>query len=127
MGEGKEGAVPSVGWFVSLLVREEVLLADLGERKILFRLKIYDRLRQATAKQTGWAMERSPASVGMSWTSQSHPISTAVLDLIITFHIHCSALEWIGPTPDLAKVWLRSQEGRTRRLGSGPHGAHMQA
>ena len=42
----------SVGWFVSLLVREEVLLAGLCERKILFRLEIYDRLRQATAKQT---------------------------------------------------------------------------
>ena len=42
----------SVGWFVSLLVRE-VLLAGLCERKILFRLEIYDRLRQATAKQTG--------------------------------------------------------------------------
>ena len=40
-------------WFVSLLVREEVLLAGLCERKILFRLKIYDRLRQATAKRTG--------------------------------------------------------------------------
>ena len=35
----------SVGWFVSLLVREEVLLAGLCERKILFQLKIYDRLR----------------------------------------------------------------------------------
>jgi len=46
-------AACSVGWFVSLLVREEVLLAGLCERKILFRLKIYDRLRQATAKQTG--------------------------------------------------------------------------
>jgi len=34
----------SVGWFVSLLVREEVLLAGLCERKILFRLKIYDHL-----------------------------------------------------------------------------------
>jgi len=43
----------SVGWFVSLLVREEVLLVDLCEKKILFRLKIYDRLRQATAKRTG--------------------------------------------------------------------------
>ena len=43
----------SVGWFVSLLVREEVLLAGLCERKILFRLEIYDRLRQATAKRTG--------------------------------------------------------------------------
>ena len=41
----------SVGWFVSLLVREEVLLADLCERKILFRLKIYDHLRQATSKR----------------------------------------------------------------------------
>jgi len=28
----------SVGWFVSLLVRKEVLLAGLCERKILFRL-----------------------------------------------------------------------------------------
>ena len=37
------------GW----LVHEEVLLAGLCERKILFRLKIYDRLRQATAKLTG--------------------------------------------------------------------------
>ena len=35
----------SVGWFVSLMVREEVLLTDLYERKILFELKIYDRLR----------------------------------------------------------------------------------
>jgi len=43
----------SVGWFVSLLVREEVLLASLCERKILFGRKIYDRLRQATAKRTG--------------------------------------------------------------------------
>ena len=46
-------SVCSVGWFVSLLVHEEVLLVDLCERKILFQLKIYDRLRQATAKQTG--------------------------------------------------------------------------
>ena len=38
-------AACSVGWFISLLVCEEVLLADLCERKILFRLKIYDRLR----------------------------------------------------------------------------------
>ena len=50
----------SVGWFVSLLVREEVLLTGLCEKKILFRLKIYDRLRQATPKQTecpcdGWS------------------------------------------------------------------------
>jgi len=36
-----------------LLVREEVLLAGLCERKILFWLKIYDRLRQATANRTG--------------------------------------------------------------------------
>ena len=43
----------SVGWFISLLVREEVLLAGLCERKILFRLEIYDRLRQVTAKRTG--------------------------------------------------------------------------
>jgi len=47
------GSFRSVGWFVSLLVREEVLLASLCEKKILFRLKIYDRLRQATAKRTG--------------------------------------------------------------------------
>jgi len=37
----------------SLLVREEVLLADLCERKILFQLEIYDRLRRATVKRTG--------------------------------------------------------------------------
>ena len=35
----------SVGWFVSLLVRKEVLLAGLCERKILFWLEIYDRIR----------------------------------------------------------------------------------
>ena len=35
----------SVDWFISLLIHEEVLLVDLCERKILFRLKIYDRLR----------------------------------------------------------------------------------
>ena len=37
-------AACSVGWFVLLLVREEVLLVGLCERKILFWLKIYDRL-----------------------------------------------------------------------------------
>jgi len=36
-----------------LLVREDVLLAGLCERKILFQLKIYDRLRQATTKRSG--------------------------------------------------------------------------
>ena len=36
-----------------MLVREEVLLVGLCERKILFRLEIYDCLRQATAKRTG--------------------------------------------------------------------------
>jgi len=36
-----------------LLVREEVLLVGLCERKILFWLKIYDHLRQATVKRTG--------------------------------------------------------------------------
>ena len=41
----------SVGWFVSLLVREEVLLTGLCERKILFRLEIYDRLRQAQSNE----------------------------------------------------------------------------
>ena len=40
----RTGHISSVGWFISLLVREEVLLAGLCERKILFRLKIYDRL-----------------------------------------------------------------------------------
>ena len=34
-----------VGWFVSSLVREEVLVVDLCERKILFLLEIYDHLR----------------------------------------------------------------------------------
>ena len=42
---GQTQAASSVGWFVSLLVREEVLLAGLCERKILFRLKINDHLR----------------------------------------------------------------------------------
>ena len=50
-------AACSVGWFVSLLVREEVLLTGLCEKKILFRLKIYDRLRQATPKQTDWSLD----------------------------------------------------------------------
>jgi len=45
-------AACSVSWFTSLLVREQVLLIDLCERKILFQLKIYDRLQQATAKRT---------------------------------------------------------------------------
>ena len=35
--------------FVSSLVREEVRLAGLCERKILFQLEIYDHLRRATA------------------------------------------------------------------------------
>ena len=42
------------GW----LVRKEVLLASLCERKIMFRLEIYDRLRQATAKRTGYIRAR---------------------------------------------------------------------
>jgi len=50
--ENWHSSASSVVWFISLLVREEVLLADLCERKILFRLKIYYRLRQATAKRT---------------------------------------------------------------------------
>ena len=54
----------SVGWFVSLLVRKKVLLADLCERKILFRLKIYDRLRQATAKRTGCRRDESEVRPG---------------------------------------------------------------
>ena len=42
------------GWLVRFVaVREEVLLAGLCERKILFRLEIYDHLRRATAKRTG--------------------------------------------------------------------------
>jgi len=53
IGSTWESTACSVDWFVTLLVREEVLLAGLCERKILFRLKIYDRLRQATAKRTG--------------------------------------------------------------------------
>ena len=35
-----------------MLVRKEVLLTGLCERKILFRLEIYYRLRQATVKRT---------------------------------------------------------------------------
>ena len=44
MVAGSIMSVCSIGWFVSLLVREEVLLADLCERKILFRLEIYNCL-----------------------------------------------------------------------------------
>ena len=51
LGQGESTAC-SVGWFISLLIREEILLAGLCERKILFRLEIYNRLRQATAKLT---------------------------------------------------------------------------
>jgi len=38
--DNRENTYSLFGW----LVREEVLLAGLCERKILFRLKIYDRL-----------------------------------------------------------------------------------
>ena len=41
----REEVLRSVGWFVLLLIRKEVLLAGLYERKILFRLEIYDHLR----------------------------------------------------------------------------------
>ena len=55
VGAGRDGAANlgpgvrrlaacSVGSFISLLVREEILLVGLCERKILFQLKIYDRL-----------------------------------------------------------------------------------
>ena len=57
----------SVGWFVLLLVHEEILLAGLCERKILFRLKIYDRLRQTTAKRTG----RGVTGAARGWWSCS--------------------------------------------------------
>ena len=53
VARGCEPLACSVGWFVLLLVREEVLLTGLCKRKILFRLEIYDRLRQATVKRTG--------------------------------------------------------------------------
>ena len=59
----------SVGWFVSLLVCEEVLLAGLCERKILFWLKIYDRLRQATAKRIGClSLVSAPWKGDVDWT-----------------------------------------------------------
>ena len=61
---GKQTSACSVGWFVSLLVRLEVLLAGLCERKILFRLEIYDRLRQATAKRTGFLSFSTEANHG---------------------------------------------------------------
>ena len=44
------------------MVREE-LLAGLCERKILFQLKIYDRLQQATAKRIGCRVLRSSFSI----------------------------------------------------------------
>ena len=52
--------------------REEVLLAGLCERKILFRLEIYDRLRQATAKYLGRdlhtrAPQQRPQGCWRSW------------------------------------------------------------
>jgi len=53
VAQKKQRSAYSVGWFVSSLVCEEVLLAGLCKRKILFRLEIYDRLRQAIAKRTG--------------------------------------------------------------------------
>ena len=56
-------AACSVGWFVSLLVHEEVLLAGLCERKILFRLEIYDRLRQGVSARLSETL--TPISVGI--------------------------------------------------------------
>ena len=65
--------VCSVDWFVSLLVREEVLLADFCERKILFQLEIYDRLRQATAKRTSChCRKRLVAIWAGKWAAQMH-------------------------------------------------------
>ena len=46
---GPQPSACLVGWFVSLLVREKVLLAGLCERKILFQLKftiVYDKPQQ---------------------------------------------------------------------------------
>jgi len=42
---GSHLAACSVGWYVLLLIREEVLLTGLCKRKILFQLEIYDYLR----------------------------------------------------------------------------------
>ena len=83
----------SVGWFVSLLICEEVLLAGLCERKILFRLKIYDRLRQATAKRTGCisrlqaACVEAPTRAG--WRSDQEPPFRSSEHILCT---HLSAL-----------------------------------
>ena len=49
--DSQNNTAGSAGPACSLLVCEEILLVGLCERKILFRLKIYDRLRQATAKR----------------------------------------------------------------------------
>jgi len=65
-----------------LLVREEVLLAGLCERKILFRLKIYDRLRQATAKRTGCLIFETWELYSLSFGScLSFPMLIAKLNL----------------------------------------------
>ncbi|XP_066392372.1 uncharacterized protein [Miscanthus floridulus] len=74
----------SVGWFVSLLIREEVLLAGLCERKILFRLEIYDRLRQATAKRTGSAVSSFATACVLS-----------ILFLLTTVHMTLSSFAFV--------------------------------
>ena len=74
-----------VGWFVSLQVREEVLLAGLCERKILFRLKIYDRLRQAIAKR----IDCNPGCVSASTNPKE------LMHLLETCRIHATCANLI--------------------------------
>ena len=81
-------AACSVGWFISLLVREEVLLAGLCERKILFRLKIYDRLRQAIAKRTCYRFGTKNESffrkgVAGDWSNHMTPEMAQRLDKVV--------------------------------------------
>ena len=59
----------SVGWFISLLVRKEVLLASLCERKILFRLEIYDRIRSFFSSRTGCTMSSIYLEYSLLWIS----------------------------------------------------------
>ena len=96
-----------VGWFVSLLVREKVLLTGLCERKILFQLKIYDLLRQAIAKRTGCSSLSASRSSGDSSSSTAKPRVLLPLQLALAkFRImqkrrSCQALHQTAPANDV--------------------------
>jgi len=89
----------SVGWFISLLVREEVPLTGLCERKILFRLEIYDRIRTGCKigqlARFGWLTQRGKREIRAC--SQTHQPAPALCVRIMVACMSACACALLPP------------------------------